>query len=247
VGNTFYIANGDFAAYILKEAIHEGLPKARILCFREDLSQGPLYDAHSLDLMKKRLDYWKEQSKNLGNIANYIQAGQMSIEEMDIPKSQDVIYIWLGASVFDQLAMMYQSIFYNEKNCIIKIVPLGSKNLNIAVLDSASIKEYLPQAYTLDQPTILDFNQIWEKLFKESSIACFRILEDNSIKTVEVDYYDKNILSRISSEGTTLDLLIASLIQDDQCQITDVIVENRVQKLVDLGILNEKNDLIFRS
>jgi hypothetical protein len=250
LSHTFYIANGDYAAYVLKEAIYEGLPKSRIICFREDLSQGPLYNADSLRLMTERLAYWDLQAIYLENIANHKQAGCMSIEEMDLPKAKDHVIIWLGSSIFDYLAMVYQSIYFHHKACTVSIIDLSKIDptiLNVAQMNSDDIIRSYEIRNTLAENDISSLQMIWDKAQKASIDSCFRKFENGEVVTVDEAYYDSLILHKISKNGTQLRDIITTLLEDTSVQITDAIIEIRVKKMQETGLLKISNDFIFKT
>ena len=239
----FYIAFGDAAALTIKNAMYDGLPKGKIVCFRDDFTQGPINFGFTTIELGKRKDYWHSLSEVMYNVSDIDQMMDYSIGELEQIPARANCYFWTGQSAYDKLALMWVSAYLDQKNAIIHnidLLPTRDENeviFNLAVLDPKDLAQS-SQSFDMIHPLVINqWKSEWMDLAKNSD--GYRILDGQGIKSVDSAYLENEILKYMPTEMTLAKDIIIEILTNEELPLSDITVEYLLRKMI------EKNVLVF--
>lgn len=239
--STFHVAFGDVAALHLKNAMREGLAPSKIVCFREDFTQGPLTSSFSIEALLKRNKYWMTLSDVLYYASDIEAICRSSAEEIQSIPTGTKIVIWKGESAYDMLATMWVTNYLIKsagefqmidlKDAIEKEqINLPDKAYNLGMIPPS----YIPQLYKhhniLHPMTIANWASEWNEL--NQSQGAYIIYTEGKLAAVDSTYFDNEIKKFINSEMKLVKDVIESILMDSDYPLSDITIEKRIRTMI---------------
>jgi hypothetical protein len=129
--NTIHVANGDFAAQTLTQALRLAEREERVIALRDDLAVGPLRDID--DSLFNRAAFWRQVLNSARDFEDDLEEQQALLGRLARGEAQ--LVIWHGQSAGDQL--MLRRVAYHLRNAPQRLneAKLSQQDLFIATKD----------------------------------------------------------------------------------------------------------------
>ena len=237
----YHIAFGDVAALHLKNAMHEGLIPSKIVCFREDFTQGPLSSSFTIDSLLERNKYWLTLADVLYYASDIEAICKSSAEEIQsIPKGAKVV-IWKGESAYDMLATMWVTNYLinsagefqmiDLKKTIEKEeIKLAEKAFNLGMIAPSYISKMYQNYSVLLPGTISNWKNEWQELVNQN--GAYIIYHDEKLQPVESSYFDEEIKKFITHEMVLAKDVIESILINSDYPLSDITIEKRIRNMI---------------
>lgn len=253
----YHIVCGDIAKAVLIQSGHIDFSDSikEIICFKDNLAEGPLYDLKTLSGFDEREKRFNDfYVTNLWGEFRRENAQECQLDFSKIKKG-DVVYLWLGndsneyvlkagiLNLLKEVDVEINSIdweilvFQNDKG-----IKFNLYSLNICSFENAIIAGKNFRLLRQEEKTF--FTELWGKLLKSNTD--FRILMNNKLVETDVTYLDDRILNTCTNEYTknsrVVGHILGDLIEENPGNgIGDSFVFRRIEQLVESGILEARN------
>lgn len=237
----YHIAFGDVAALHLKNAMREGLIPSKIVCFREDFTQGPLSSSFTINSLLERNKYWLTLADVLYYASDIEAICKSSAEEIQsIPKGAKVV-IWKGESAYDMLATMWVTNYLihtagefqmiDLKKTIEKEeIKLTDKAFNLGMIPPTFLPKMYPNYTVLHPMTISNWKIEWQELVAQR--GAYIIYHDDKLQPVESTYFDEEIKKFITNEMILAKDVIESILINSDYPLSDITIEKRIRDMI---------------
>ena len=243
----FYVAYGDAAALNIKNAFYEGLPKGKIVCFRDDFTQGPIDIEFTTLSLRQRLAFWHKLSAVLYNVSDIDQVLEYSIEELESIPGKSAAFIWTGYSAYDQLATMWVANVLTSRNIQLFECKYGLETdvndiiFNAAMLSPVELASTYENFELVHPMKVQQLAGEWKVLATENKD--YRIMEDSNIVSADITYYENIVLPYVTVEYVIAKDIIEDILTNDPHPISDITVEFVLRSLIEKGQLEMQGSL----
>lgn len=252
-----HIVFGDSAAGSLKIVFKEMKLQGeeKIIAFSDNFSVGPVWRLHEKTGLSKRYE-WLKKHINIDDeiLDNYQDDFNNTVSEINAVPNDASIIIWIGENAHEQTALRYVLYLLKEKRNDIFIIDITSRFENLFAAPEIDftplhtgeispeklrlIYEKTGKGNSLTQEERKKFEREWEQLSTKQEVL--RIWENNSINSVNEDYYDDYIIDtarKIHTERNNLEFmksarLIGEVLGHLDQYIGDQFLEYRVRHLI---------------
>jgi hypothetical protein len=252
-----HIVFGDSAAGSLKIVFKEMKlqDEERIIAFSDNFSVGPVWRLHEKKGLSNRYE-WLQKHINIDDeiLDNYQDEFNNTVSEIRAVPNDASIIIWIGANAHEQTGLRYVLYLLKEKRNDIFIIDTTSSFENLFAAPEIDftplhtgeispdklriIYEKTGKADSLTQEERNEFEREWEQLSIKQEVL--RIWENNSINSVNEDYYDDYIIDtarkihkeRNKHEFVKSARLIGEVLGHLDQYIGDQFLEYRVRHLI---------------
>lgn len=186
----------------------------------------------------------------------YIKSNTNSLKEItntiiDNINKKNNIRVWTShKDIYSYLMMLYISQIINKYNYNLSIIysdEYNEKYSSPSIMSEEAIQDSQKLAHKLTSEELKTNANIWENLVTEN--APLRVLENNHIKSVSLDYYDKDILETLAPLGKVqISKLVGKLMQKYYLQdtfyvylINKLIQTNQIKIYKDTSIRHFEN------
>ena len=242
---------------VIKYAIAEGLIKGNdVIGFFDDLSVGPI---SSLSETEERVNWLKtnlypyENEAFLEDFKDYHNNFYERISKV----SGDEIYLWHGNNSRELCNLMYILTLIKDMYGKIYTIDVSEKVYQISKRRKYSprtvgeilpekLNDFLPFSRAISKEVYQKYVQLWSKLKNENSNL--RVLENDHVFSVVEDYFDKIILTHVSSRFAHCARTVGEVygkvdkfISDDFIfwRILELIKKNKLTFMGKFGVMRE--------
>lgn len=237
----FHIAFGDVAALHLKNAMREGLNQGKIVCFREDFTQGPLTPSFTIEALLERNNYWMTLSDVLYYASDIEAICKSSAKEIQSIAKGAKVVIWKGESAYDMLATMWVTNYLNKSAVEFQLIDLkdalekekivlSDKAYNLGMVPPSFIPQLYKHHSVLHPMFIAKWTGEWHELTLNN--GAYIVYEDEELKGVKSTYFDTEILKYITSNMILVKDVIESILMNSDYPLSDITIEKRIRAMI---------------
>lgn len=245
-----HIAYGDSAAECLQESLADhNLEGSRVLVSRDDFTQGPISECDDQMATRQRPNYWQRVHSDVHIDLDVHTLYTDTLTSLSNLESDQVI-VWQGHSCHDILATSWLLTYYRSRNIKWWIVDLGQLSpadinanrppINLAMFRPDQLPALSKYKQTIPAEGIDAYLQLWEQMRNQN--GAYRILDGDEIRSVNEDYHDAYIMSRVPEKWTNASDFIGDTLRHGSGSISDLTIQWRLRYLMESDHLLAQGD-----
>jgi len=251
--NIVHVVFGDYSGGTLERSFEfdENL-RGEIICFNDDLRAGSIRDLHRKEERESRQDWWSliipDGLKHITDDYNKVEIIRECL------KDRKQIIIWLGSDGFNRLgfARLCFSLTTLLINCSVVAISEGQitnkvgenyRPASLIVMDPDQIAHLAIHLRPISKSEIEEGVNLWKRLSGQNSIIR-SLINNKQVESRDESFYDADLLSRCTTNFQKAARVIGYTLCDIDFEVSDSILNWRLQELVKQKKLEAKGVLV---
>lgn len=231
MNNITEIIYGDSMYHTIKQC--DFVRNNKIIKFDKFLSFADLsnMDKNEIKLNKDFCDFIYPEINHKFDVTQSIE--DLNRELDDAIKRNSKIRIWSTHQESESyLTFIYVCNYLFDSNCDIYVMfsdEYDNECYSPACMNEPELKELIKLEHKLSKEEIFDYTIEWKKVVEDNSDM--RVIENNKVKSVSLDYYDDIILNRLSELGEVKSVLLTANLMKDY-HMSDIFISYLINRLI---------------